>query len=652
MKLTNVTIHKYKSYESDQAFDVDSKVTILVGKNEAGKTAALEAISKTRYFIEDAKFKFDPTHDYPRKEKKRYDKSGEIGNAVTCTYELTPEEAEEIDSVIGKEAWKIKKFSVTTTYDNKRQIGGISPDRKRFLSRIALAHALSPEETKRLVLSSEKSDLDALRLAVDSEYKAVVAQGSAKAAEAGTAPQQPESSKLLGAVDEIVQFFSKAGWQNWLGGHIWDTYISNKIPKFMYFAEYYELPARIDIGKISRGEITTDQEKTAKALFELADINADDILASSNFEGFVAELEATANEVTRQLFTYWKNNTGLRIQFYIEPEGSQRYLNVRVWNDKHLISLPLSNRSKGFNWFFSFIVWFSRIQEDKGSEYILVLDEPGLNLHATAQADLLAFLESLCGNYQIIYTTHSPFMVDPNHLGRVRTVFEAANGTEIKEAIQQRDSDTLFPLQAALGYDIAQNLFISKNNLLVEGPSDMIYLTMMSAILESDGRVGLRDDLTLVPVGGLDKVVSFISLLRGNKLNIACLLDTFTDQKGKRRVDDPIQEKIIKAKNVRFFDEFDSLKGDVADLEDLFEKAEYVNFFSLAFPEHPSVQMGAITDQDGPILKQISSLIGKPRFNHYRPAMSAGKLALSPSYFATSTLGRFEEMFKVLNGLF
>lgn len=138
----------------------------------------------------------------------------------------------------------------------------------------------------------------------------------------------------------------------------------------MYFDEYYELPSKIDLETI--GTSTTQDAKTAKALLELADVDLDDLTNPDTYEDFKAELEATSSEITQHIFKYWKNNTGLRVQFDIEkeenrnyPNNIKKYLNIRVWSDKHHISLPLSNRSKGFNWFFSFIVWFSRIQEDK-----------------------------------------------------------------------------------------------------------------------------------------------------------------------------------------------------------------------------------------------------------------------------------------------
>lgn len=89
-------------------------------------------------------------------------------------------------------------------------------------------------------------------------------------------------------------------------------------------------------------------------------------------------------------------------------------------------------------------------------------------------------------------------------LHRVRTVLEADNGTQISDSIKEKDPDTLFPLQAALGYTLAQNLFITANNLLIEGPSDLVYLQVLSSILEGEKRTALREDITLVPVGGLE----------------------------------------------------------------------------------------------------------------------------------------------------
>ena len=242
-------------------------------------------------------------------------------------------------------------------------------------------------------------------------------------------------------------------------------------------------------------------------------------------------------------------------------------------------------------------------------------------------------------------------MVDAEALHRVRTIFDGEKGSTISESIQQRDSDTLFPLQAALGYDIAQNLFISKNNLLVEGPADLIYLTVMSGVLESEKRVGLRDGITIVPVGGLDKVATFISLLKASKLNIACLLDTFSDQAGKQRVDDLIRLKIIKEKNIRFFDEFSPVKSG-ADIEDMFEPSEYLRLFNAAFGELEDIKASDVGKTSERIIPRINALIRKERFNHYRPANQLAKQGAKAGDFQPTTLDRFEAMFRAVNALF
>ena len=639
MKLTNVTVYKYKSYDQQQSFPIDDDITIIVGKNESGKTAILEAIAKTNYFSDDSDFEFNPTHDYPRKEKKKYDKSGEIGKAISCTYLLEQEEISEIEKYLGCGVVSKWEFTVTTKYDNRITVTHPEVDTNKFLEFIGNKYNLSSENLDILkTLTSKEEILDAIDGHKSEE-------------------DDSEKEKLSTALIHIKDnYFTDLNWDSWLAAYLWQKHLKPIMPKFMYFDEYYELPSEINLETISKS--TTQDAKTAKALLELADVDLDDLKSPDSYEDFKAELEATSSEITQHIFKYWKNNTGLRFQFDIEnkknrdyPNTSEKYLNIRIWSDKHHISLPLSNRSKGFNWFFSFIVWFSRIQEDKSNQYILLLDEPGLNLHAAAQADLLNFLDDLSKEYQIIYTTHSPFMVPHNSLERVRTVYESKDGTTIKDAIEEKDSDTLFPLQAALGYDIAQNLFINKNNLLVEGVSDLIYLTMMSSILEESGLQGIRDDITIVPVGGLDKVTSFISLLKGQNLNIVCALDTFTDQKGKARLNSLIEQKIIKDKSILFFNEFSRNVGNIADLEDLFSIEEYLKFFNSAFDEYDDIAASVI-DANKPVIQQINKIIGKSRYNHYRPSMTASKLGLSKGDFSQGTIERFENLFKKINSLF
>jgi predicted ATP-dependent endonuclease of OLD family len=464
-------------------------------------------------------------------------------------------------------------------------------------------------------------------------------------------------------VDTLLPYFENKN--NWLndpiGEYLYRVHLKPKIPKFLYYDEYYSLPSRISIEKLNSKttEGNENEYKTAKALFELADINTDEILKSDSFEDYIAELEATEAIISEELFMYWRTNKNLNITFQIDKKiETDRFNNTQIV--EHIldirvkskgVSLPLKNRSKGFNWFFSFLVWFKKIQEDQDANYILLLDEPGLNLHASAQSDLLSFLEDLSKNYQIVYSTHSPFMISSDKINRVRTVLETDKGSVVSDSVQEKDPNTLFPLQAALGYNLAQNLYISNKNLLVEGVSDLIFLQTMSAVIESMGKEGLKADITIVPTGGLEKVATFISLLRGNELQNVCLLDSYTDTKGKAKLDNLIVKKIINQKNICFFHEF-LMNRKRADIEDLFTTKDYLILFNESFSEFADINESDLNDDIESILIRINQYLKIERFNHYRPANQLVKKGLSHKDFDKQTIENFAKVFIEVNKLF
>ena len=636
MKLIKAIIHKYKSFETDQEFDLNKDITILVGMNESGKTSALEAIAKTNYFQDDEQFKHNLTHDYPRKEKKKVDKSGETPKAITCTYEIEDWLLTKISDDIGKGVLENTSFTLTTKYNGGgRTIGNLTADKKKFIEfKTKELGVASNALTKKLLKVTTAKEFDELRTTYRGE-------------------------NYVEAFETLEKYFEFKKFSNPIEDYVFVKYLDVNLPKFLYYDEYFTLPSRISIEKLESDQLQDNEYKTAKALFELADIKTSELLKATDFEDFIAELEATEAKISAELFKYWQTNKNLNITFQIDKKEEtdrrnnnrivEHILDVRVKSKG--VSLPLKNRSKGFNWFFSFLVWFKKIQEDDNSNYILLLDEPGLNLHASAQADLLRFLQDLSDDYQIIYSTHSPFMISPENLDRVRTVLETDKGSVISDSIQEKDPNTLFPLQAALGYDIAQNLFVSKKNLLVEGVSDLIILTALSGILESDGRTSLRDDITIVPTGGLEKVATFISLLRGSKLEMVCLLDSYTDAKGKAKMDRMISNKIIHRSKVRFFDEFlDS--HTKADLEDLFVKSDYLKLFNSAHSEHSDIKEADLNASINQIIIQINKHIARDGFNHYRPANEIVKNGADKDFFKKDTLENFEKVFNEINQLF
>ena len=240
--------------------------------------------------------------------------------------------------------------------------------------------------------------------------------------------------------------------------------------------------------------------------------NPEDFDDESNHERLIRELENAANSISDEIFRYWSQNSDLSVDLKVTaPEpGAEPPLDrgpifhVRVANHRHRVTVPFDERSRGFVWFFSFLAYFSELEAAKEGDLILLLDEPALALHATAQRDLLRFMEDrLAPEHQVLYTTHSPFMIDPEHLERARTVMDVTDeGTKISADVFCVDEETVFPLRAALGYTLGQGLFSSAKTLLVENPSDLIYLDLLGAELFERGMPTIDSDWVRVPVGG------------------------------------------------------------------------------------------------------------------------------------------------------
>ena len=630
MLLKKVSIHKYKSFLTEQSYEVEPQITRIVGKNESGKTALLEALAKSNYFEDNTEFRFNKDLDYPRSELIKV--RNENPPALTCEYELSDEDISCVETAFAKGIIPRKNFCVTSFYDNTSKASGVEIDFTVFKDWLISFFGVG-DQGKQLIRAADSF----------SSLESVVSENA----------ELPAMEQIQAQLGEIKT--GAGDFENRLEGYIYNTYLSPEIPKLWYFSDYFSLPCRINLDDFSTGQPTNnlsrEEVKIANALFELSGLRVSDIQNESNFEAFKAQLEATSNSITDDMFEYWTTNQNLEIRFEIEhaPNGV-RYLNIRIYNSKHRVTLPLKNRSKGFLWFFSFLVWFSKIQGDKKSKYILLLDEPGLSLHASAQNDLLRFIdEKLAPEYQVIYTTHSPFMIDSLKLNEVRTVYDTQNpkiGSVVSDAVEEKDSDTLFPLQAALGYTIAQNLYVSPKNLLVEGISDLVYLNHFSTILKDMGKEGLSEDITIVPVGGADKIATFISLMRGNELSTVCLLDTFTDQAAQARLKRMVEQKIIADKKILYYH---SIMGQAyADIEDLFDKEEYLVLFNGAFGK--SVQISEL-DTNKPIMSQLKRLNGNKAFNHYSPANYMAK-NIGSLVFSDETMGRFEKLFAMVNSKF
>jgi predicted ATP-dependent endonuclease of OLD family len=163
--------------------------------------------------------------------------------------------------------------------------------------------------------------------------------------------------------------------------------------------------------------------------------------------------------------------------------------------------------------------------KDAHKDSILLLDEPGLSLHPLAQKDLSLFFGSLSKTNQIIYTTHSPFLVNADHLDQVKAVYIQQDGTtNISSNLRAGEANSsqtksIYPVHAALGLSVSEMLFNNCIPVLVEGPSDQIYLSAIKTLLISIGELTPRKDILFIPAGGVRGVKPIVSLLMGKVKN-------------------------------------------------------------------------------------------------------------------------------------
>lgn len=605
----------YKSVTDSGEIRLDGSVTCLVGKNESGKTAILEPLYRLKPIATGHPGKFTPLHDYPRARYTRERADIDKKKPVEVKFDLTADDVAALEKELATGAVKPQEVTLWRRYDNGYSVS-ITVDEGPVVQKVIADANLDP----------------------------ALAEGLKTVADLRTKLQGDEQTAAIAALlTTITDLDPGQKARNWVVSHA---------PRLLYFNEYSVLPGRVSVPLLQnkKEEDLEAGERTALSLLRLAAVDTKDF-AEDDYEARKAALEAASAAITDEVFEYWSQNKELRVELDLDfkappgPHGElPPFLDIRIRNERHHVTLNFSERSRGFVWFFSFLVAFSEYR-DKDEKLVLLLDEPGLGLHGAAQSDLLRFIEEkLAPKHHVVYSTHSPFMVDAAKLDRVRMVEDIdGKGTTVSEDVMSTNRDTVFPLQAALGYELAQSLFVGPNNIVVEGPADYLYLTIISALLTEKGRTALDPKWVIVPVGGLDKIPTFVALL-GAKLNVAVVMDTSAG--GSQKINELIKRGIIEQKNVVTLNTITGTKE--ADIEDLFD----IDFYLDLLKDSGTATVEKAKLPPGPrIVKRVEEFLGIP-YDHYSPAryFLENQVKLLPRV-DDATQERFEKLFTELNKL-
>jgi len=646
MKLISVQVTNFRSILDSGSVEIGA-TTCLVGKNEAGKTAFLKALEGLGP-VDDGHDGYDRTECYPRRYLAEYaerhgDGEAEVVNAV---WEMDKADVDALEDEFGRNAVSDLRARTRRSYGDTEPDWELSVNEGAVIEHLCAHCGLRKED--RAAIATLKSTGE-----IAEKIASLEEPSEAQTALLAKIQEYPEGSAKRRAV-EIIE---------------------RRTPEFLYFSHYDRMSGELAINQLEQDKAQgaiKEGDQVFLDFLEYAGTTLEELAEAKRFEEMNARCEAAANRITDQIFEYWTQNDQLEIEVRLDegkpedepPFNSGPVARARVKNSLHRVTVPFSERSAGFIWFFSFLVKFAQIRKRQGN-VIILLDEPGLTLHGTAQNDLLRYFhERLEPKHQLIYTTHSPFMVPAGNLASVRAVEDVterdsrgrkvSSGTKIRDGALATAPQTNFPLLGAMGYELTQGLIIAPNTLLVEGPSDILYLQALSQKLHSLKRTHLDPKWAICPAGGIDKVLPFVRLFRGNDLNIVVLTDLHRGQRSKLGAlygsEILERERIILATEIAGQEE--------ADIEDFFAPEVFCDVVNASYglPARHKLtprKLANVESQTDRLVKRAEAHFRLlpdtiPTFSHYLPALHLlrhPELLDKDTPALRETLDRFEAAF-------
>ena len=547
MRLKQARVRKYRSIRDTGPFEVESSKTILVGPNEAGKSALLEALQQIN--PPTGVRKFDVLRDYPRSEYNDVTTGRVKPSDVTVAEGHFSLDSSDV-SLIGSE-FKDCTYIFGRKLDNSawhRLDGGpatpVFGDIKKDLIRLA-AHidrqVSAADETRPSASLTELTQGWAESQPLDGDYGSQIKtslEGILPHIDENNADEEKRYDRLIGAVS-VSQRRSQAV-----------QALNSRLPVFVLFSNYFRVRPLIHLEhlatRIESNVLDDDYYDygnkcllqllgfTARELSNLGKVGepaSGDAAALQNYrdqlDGRSYQLNAASIKLTNEIRGVWNPDPKRAEADRLRVIADAQYLKVVV-EDELGVEIELDQRSQGFQWLVSFFVVFFAEAAEKHANAILLLDEPGLSLHALKQRDFRTTISKLASSNQTLYTTHSPFLVGPDELDQVRVVemVDRETGTKVHTSITASDPAALLPLQEALGYDLAQSLFAQQRNLVLEGLTDYWYVESVAALLRAANVVDLNEKIALVPASSAGKVVYYATILHAQKLKVAALLDS------------------------------------------------------------------------------------------------------------------------------
>ena len=362
-----------------------------------------------------------------------------------------------------------------------------------------------------------------------------------------------------------------------------ENFVEEKIhPRFVYFSDYKKILGNIDLDeflKESRGVRPKgleyveefDKAETVKNLFYLAELDTDKLEEVQNSPSRLIKLLHTASRnLSERLNPAWKGDP-IHVELRFNPGNILSVVISDVHRDGTVTNTGLLNRrAEGFKWTFSFIVNFAaETQRSELKEAILLLDEPARNLHPTQQRGISDLLKNLAGSNQILYATHSPFMIFDYTPGNLLVVEldKRKHLSHIYYDYWNADDATLVPILYGLSRGLVESIpdreigVNSRPVIIVETMSDSIYLNAFDKFLK-DPNLSMNP-LNIVPAYSKNSVLPLSIFYRNHGYNTFVLLD---NTELSHQISTQLQANGFKSVQIIFFELGGQPKQAIEDL--------------------------------------------------------------------------------------
>ncbi len=547
MRLRKFRVRAYRCIHDSGEITVGD-LAAFVGRNESGKTTILEALTLLN--------RDEQVSDLDLCDEMNEELKDEI-RLAEGEFELTQTEIELLkEKFLGlPEIKKIKLFRTNRNPKVQYEFEDIkiNENEDKGLN--------SWENFSKQVLVFLDAIPNHLRIQIDTKFFDGPVPKNQEAFDSGMAEFSNQFHVIAIQEPKVIEGWEKiyespeSQFSNLLSGETEKTALQNFIsselhPRFVYFSDYKKIYGNINLNEYLREEKGErndsieyveefDKAETVRNLFYLAELDMrelDEVKESPS--RCIKLLNAASNRLTSKLNPAWKGDP-IHVDLRYNPGNIMSVVISDVHRDGTITNTGLLNRrAEGFKWTFSFIVNFAaETQRSELKEAILLLDEPARNLHPTQQMGISDLLKNLAGSNQVLYATHSPFMIFDYTPGNLLVVEldKRKHLSRIFYDYWNADDKTLTPILYGLSRGLVESIVdreIGTNSrpiIIVETMSDSMYLNAFDKFLQ-DPNISMNP-LNVVAAYNKNSVLPLAIFYRNHGYKTFVLLDNTEESK-------------------------------------------------------------------------------------------------------------------------